>query len=239
MKPITDPLALARQAVADYRQCYGNDLVSIILYGSAASGDFDPARSDINLLIVLSVASVALMEKSLPVQAAWAKKRFPTPLFMDKAYIASSLDSFPVEFLNMKSRYTLLAGEDVLEGLSISGDHLRLQIERELKGKRLHLLQEWLHVRQHRHDARELMDASLRDYSAIFRALLQIRSIPVPADRPALFRAIEQAFGLGDQPFSRMYSALRQWKKKEAETIFYAYAEALMKITDVIDKQHS
>ena len=42
------------------------------------------------------------------------KKRSARPLFMDTNYISSSLDSFPIEFLNMRGCFKVLLGEDVL-----------------------------------------------------------------------------------------------------------------------------
>jgi hypothetical protein len=57
------------------------------------------------------------------------------PLFLTRSDLSSSLDSYPIEFLNMKNRYRLVYGEDVLQKLSFNPLAVRLQIERELKGK--------------------------------------------------------------------------------------------------------
>ena len=144
MRILKNPMDLAQQAAADYQVCYGAELLSLIVYGSAAGDEFDPKSSDINLLIVLKNVGLELLGKSRPIQEKWRKKRFARPLFMDREYIERSLDSFPIEFLNMKESYKVLYGEDVLAGLRIDPSDLRLQIEREMKGKWFHLLQGWL-----------------------------------------------------------------------------------------------
>jgi len=48
MAKITDPKTLFPDIVSDYQKIFGDDLTSIILYGSAAGPDFRPGKSDIN-----------------------------------------------------------------------------------------------------------------------------------------------------------------------------------------------
>jgi hypothetical protein len=38
----------------DYQKVFGKDLVSLILYGSAAGGHYVKGKSDINLLVVVT-----------------------------------------------------------------------------------------------------------------------------------------------------------------------------------------
>ena len=42
----------------DYLRVFDRELVSLILYGSAASGSYVRGKSDINLLVVLTVAGM-------------------------------------------------------------------------------------------------------------------------------------------------------------------------------------
>lgn len=41
----------------------GETLLSVVLYGGAARGRFDPAVSDVNLMLVLSAISIAELDK--------------------------------------------------------------------------------------------------------------------------------------------------------------------------------
>jgi len=63
---------------------------------------------------------------------------------LTKADIDSSLDTFPIEFLNIKRNYTVVFGEDILEGLAFEKEFIRMQCERELKGKLLLLRAEYV-----------------------------------------------------------------------------------------------
>ncbi len=188
MGTLANPIDLAKQAAADFKACYGGDLVSVIVYGSAAGRDFDPKKSDINLLVVLSAVTLAMLEMSISIQRKWMKSRFARPLFVDKEYIAGSLDSFPIEFFAMKDSYHVVAGEDVLAGLNIGQSDLRLQVEREIKGKWLHLNLGWLDSRRSPARLRRLLELSIREFSPIFRALMRVKELPIRAIGRRCFR---------------------------------------------------
>ena len=220
MTVIKDPITLARQAAKEYQDCYGPDLVAVIVYGSAAGKEFNPKSSDINLLIVLKDMALATLEKSQAIQDTWIKKRFSRPLFVDRDYIAGSLDSFPIEFFNMQHAYVVAYGEDVLARLVIKPEDLRLQIERELKGKWLHLQKVWLDTRKNDRRLKMLVELSIKDFTAIFRAMLFLKNEPVPKSIKALFSAARTH----DDP-ARM------------REVFPLYSQAIKELITCIDHQ--
>lgn len=84
----------------------------------------------------------AFFEALQPLVRLIRKRRLPEPLIVNRVFVESSLDSYPLEFLNMLTSYrNLLANTDILKGLSFAKADLRLQMERELKSK-------WLLTRQ-------------------------------------------------------------------------------------------
>jgi hypothetical protein len=237
MSTISDPIALAREAAQQYHGCYGDDLVSLVVYGSAAGEEFNQKFSDINLLIVLKNMTLMTLEKSQQIQDRWQKKRFSRPLFMDPEYIARSLDTFPVEFLNMQQSHVRVLGEDVLGGLQIKPHDLRLQIERELKGKWLHLLQGWLETRKKYLQLSRLVDLSLKDFAATFRAMLYLKAQPIPRRRKELFGAVAAAYGLTGNPFEQVLEAFESDNSRRILTIFPVYSQAVHSLIQSIDQQ--
>jgi hypothetical protein len=235
MKEIGDPVAYAKTAVDAYKKLYGTDCISVILYGSAAGGDFNPKKSDINLLIVLSSMDPALIAKSAGMQVKYERSRFCRPLILDKDYIAHSCDSYPMEFLDMKGCYQVLFGEDVLSPIVPDREHLRLQVERELKGKWLHLVHEFTFARKNRKNLSRLVQLSLKAYTPVFRALLVIKDMTVPRNRNDLFKDIEAAYSLTDRPFQNVAASLNTGSLAELEHAFVGYAMAIKKIIDFID----
>jgi predicted nucleotidyltransferase len=89
---------------------YGDDLVSLVLYGSAAGTDFVPDRSDLNFLVVLKCVTPEALRKAMPLVRAWHRQKIATPLFVDPEFLKNSLDVFPIEFLDMQEQHRVLAG---------------------------------------------------------------------------------------------------------------------------------
>lgn len=236
MSKINNPLELATQAAEEYRTCYGETLQSVTVYGSATGEDFDPKRSDINLLVVLDQVTLEAVEKSATIQHKWLKQRVARPVFMDHAYMSRSLDAFPIEFFNMQQGHTVLMGKDVLKDLKITRLDLRLQAERELKGKWLHLMQDWLVVKDHRKSLREFLHVSLVDFTAVFRALLHMRHHPVPPDKKALWDAVTQIYELEKNPFGDVHAAALQGDKKKMQGVFPDYVSAIEMLSEKIDQ---
>jgi predicted nucleotidyltransferase len=235
MSTITNPIEYAKSAVEAYRSLYGADLVSVILFGSAAGADFDPKKSDINLLVVLTMMDIELIAKSADLQEKLARKRFAAPLFMDKCSIAASRDSYPIELLDMKGNHHLLFGEDVLSCVATEPEHLRLQVERELKGKWLHLLQEFGLARKSKSRLLRLADLSLKSFLPIFRALLTLKGKSVPSNRSDVIDDTETLFSMADNPFRHIADAGSAGSLSELDTRFVAYSKAIKALIDRIE----
>ena len=60
-----DPRDIFRELTDDYKDCFGDELVSIILYGSAAGQDYRPGKSDINVMIVLTDNGIENLDQGL------------------------------------------------------------------------------------------------------------------------------------------------------------------------------
>ncbi len=92
------PESIFAAFTADYQKVFAADLESIILYGSAARGEYVAGRSDINFMIVLSDAGIEKLACAMPLVATWRKSRVGTPLFLSKEYITMSMTPSPSNF---------------------------------------------------------------------------------------------------------------------------------------------
>src|SRR5665647_1329976 len=84
----------------DYLKTFGKDLISLMLYGSAAGGAYVKGKSDINILVVLTPEGINRLEDGFALVKNWRKRNLAMPRVMTKAFIESSLDAYPIEFLN-------------------------------------------------------------------------------------------------------------------------------------------
>ena len=113
---------------------------SIYLVGGVLTEDYPEKASKIDSVIVLQKMDLAFLDVLAPLGKKYGKQGLAAPLIMDPGYIHSSVDVFPLEFLNFKLLHHTLYGEDLFAGLAINRQELRYQCERELKGKLI-----WLH----------------------------------------------------------------------------------------------
>ena len=114
-------------------------VLSVVLFGSAAAGDFIPGVSRYDLVIVLDRLGIDELDALAPVIREWRKAGNPLPLLFTPAKLQSSVDAFAIEFLDMQHDRRVLYGRDPIAGLKANPEHARMQIERELKGKSLAL----------------------------------------------------------------------------------------------------
>ncbi len=84
---------LISEFVEKIRAAAGANLVSVILYGSGAEGEFHPEYSDLNLLCVLRDASFASLTKITDVVEWWRSKKHRPPLVLTLAELKTSADT--------------------------------------------------------------------------------------------------------------------------------------------------
>jgi len=234
-----DPKEILDKFVNDCKGVYGNDLVSIILYGSGAGKDYVPGRSDINFMIILTEEGIKDPERAFGLVKKWRKRNVAVPLFLTDNYIKTSADVFPIEYLNFKRRYVPVYGEDILKGLSFKKELIRLQAEREIKGKLLLLRESYLETAGNKRGLTNIINQSLHAFIAIFNALLFMKDIDIPEGGRSLVLAVCNAFGLENSIFMKLIH-IREGKikpdEKELNMIFKNYLNEVHKLSKIVDE---
>ena len=163
---------LIAEFVEKIRVAAGENLVSIVLYGSGAEGEFHPEYSDLNLLCVLRDVSFASLASIATVVGWWRGKKHNPPLVLTPHELKSTADVFSIEFLDMKQRHRVLYGEDVLSPLVVPMHLHRSQLEYELREKLLLLRQHILLATDVDKQLWEVMLHSLSSFTTLFRHVL-------------------------------------------------------------------
>jgi predicted nucleotidyltransferase len=123
------------------KTAFGERLVSVILYGSAAMGDRLDRISDLNVLCVLDRIATAELAKSEPVFRWWMERGNPAPLLLTAEEVSTSTDCFPMEYHDMREQRRVLYGSDVIANLHVENSAYRAQVEHELRAKQIRLRQ--------------------------------------------------------------------------------------------------
>jgi hypothetical protein len=221
----------------DIDDLFGDGAVALIVYGSAATEEFVPKKSNVNILVVLDEDGIQNLQPVQKKIATWRKNRLH-PLFLTESYIERSLDSFPIEFLNMKSAYIILKGKDVLRHLEFDRADLRLQCERELKGNLLHLRQRFIQTQGKKNELAALVRESVTAFSAIFRALLFLKNQDYAVGKRDVIRQACKAFDMDETLFSRLIAVHRGTDKpsqSELAVLMDAYIRQIRALSQQVD----
>ena len=226
--------------VTRLKNAAGSNLLSVILYGSAATEEFHPGHSDLNVLCIMQSLGRDDLRKLHAASAWWAKKGHPAPLFFTLNELHHSADVFAIELMDIKAAHRVLHGEDVIASLHVPMDLHRLHVERELRNNTLRLRQHYL---MHPADSRktlELMTSSISTFAALLRhALMALGEDPPPTKRSTMDR-MGSVLGFDPSPFHTIFE-IREGHKRErdvdVQATFDAYLDRVVKVTEEIDRR--
>lgn len=230
----------ARLVARDFNNAFGDDLISVILYGSSLTSEYDPKKSDLNFLIVLSEEGIERLDRAHELVASWRKKKVSTPLFLTKTYIESSLDTFPIEFLNIKRNHKLILGEDVLEGVYFKRNFIRMQCERELKGKLLLVRQRYVETRGKPKVLKELISASVPTFIFVFKGLLYLLGKEVPETKRETVSMLGKELNLDEELFLSLLqieAGILKPSGQEIEDLFKNYLKEIRRLALLMDSE--
>ncbi len=204
-----EPAAEVRQRIDEMgkalAQGLGTGAECIAVYGSAASEDFSPGHSDVNLLIVLrrvTFADLRLIGATLQREAR-DDLVFATPLVIAPPFLNDAADSFPIELDDIAARHRLLHGQDLLSGIHVKTAHIREEAEREARGKLLHLRALVMHNPPEA-EMRHAMAGLVSTIALIERALLRGRQ-DTGLRGAALFAEIKNRQGISLHTLARLH----------------------------------
>lgn len=227
--------------IDDLRAAHGKNLASVILYGSAAAGDFVPRRSDYNILIALKKITPADLRAAQPPLREWSKLGHSLPVYFTVAELENAADVFPIEFHQMERARKILYGADVLENLKISDEHLRHQTEFELRSNLIKLRRAYIPASSSAESLINVMSNSLSTFAAIFRAVLLLYGIEPPITKHEIValtaqhlqiegRTFEQIFNIREHNFAKTLDEV------SANKLFADYMEQVEKVIEAVDK---
>ena len=210
MANIKNPNDIVTELVDDYKQVFGEVLLGVVMYGSAVTHEYRPGVSDVNILVVLADNAIEQVRKCRHIAQKWHKRNVAIPFFITPEFIASAVDSYPVEFLDIQTSHRILYGEDYFSRCEIDRENLRRQCERELRGVLIRLQKEFVGSGEKDHALCMITIASMKKMLPVFKALLRLNNKPVPKTQSDVVMAIEDLYDLGASALSGMLNLGRK-----------------------------
>ena len=148
------------------------NLECVILYGSAARGDFREGHSDLNVVCILHSLSVEELGRLAHVVKWWCvEQKEPAPLFFTKEELRHAANVFAIEILDMKRGRRVLYGADLIAKIEVPMNLHRVQIEHDLRTTVLKLRQHYLRAPG---DSNELAPVLRKSFSGVLTLLRHV-----------------------------------------------------------------
>ena len=157
------------------RATLGEQLLALVVYGSAAGGDWVDGRSDVNTAIVVPCVALDVLERLAPAVVRARERGFALPVVMDEEYLARARDTFPMELDDIHRQHRVLAGDDRFAALTVERAALRRECEYEARAKLLRLRALFLEAARTPEALEALMTGSLKTFIVVLRHFLRLR----------------------------------------------------------------
>jgi hypothetical protein len=227
------------QLVEKLGKAYGDRLVSVVLYGSAAAGDHHPKFSDYNVLCVLSEIAPRELAAGEPIFRWWREQGSPSPLLLTEDEVATSTDCFAIEFEDIKRNHQLLFGKDVITSLVVERTFYRAQVEHDLRAKLLRLRQKAAGMLSEGDLLRRLLLDSLSTFCVLFRHALLLHGVEAPVKKRETIERAAGHFGFAALPFEQLLD-IREERLKPREVdpvaLLSAYLSGIGVVIDAVDR---
>ncbi len=226
--------------IDDLKATHGRNLTSVILYGSAAAGDFVPKQSDYNILIALQRIAPEDLRNAHACIREWARLGNPIPVYFTVSELQNAGDVFPIEFHQMSLARKVLYGPDVLAGVIISDIFLRHQTEYELRSKLIQLRRQYIPASASVDGLKRLMADSLPSFAALFRAVLILHGLAPPATKHEIVAITAQHLNIDGGTFEKIFNIRENnfaevLDEKSANALFGIYLEQIEHVIHAVD----
>ena len=185
---------------------------SIHVVGSVLTPDYQAEQSDVNSIFVIRELRTDFLDFLVSLGKRFGRQMVAPPLLLTENYIQRSLDVFPIEFFNFREIHYTLSGDDILAGLEIDLECLRLQCEREIKARLLWLARIYLETLADNTRLSQALYNSITDYIPMFRAILFLIGSKIPPSAQEIAAAMESALKIDTGVFQN----LQTMKRKQA-----------------------
>jgi len=219
---------------AELKSTYGPNLEAVILYGSAARGEFHEGHSDHNIIVVLRDLSPMELAKPSRAVKKWVKSGNPAPIFFSREIIESAADVFPIEFSGIKEAHRVLYGDDPFGDIGIDMKNLRHQCEFELRSKLLALRQRIPLTCNDERAVLKLILESSSSFFAIFEGVLMLSGEKPRPEKKAMLEQLAKTTGVNPSVFLEILEARTGERSFSKSSAFEKLEQYLTSIEAVV-----
>lgn len=202
--------------VKDLKDIYGENLVSVVLYGENMDQESSYSQS---VLVIFNKLDASDLKNAIFAIKKWRKTKKPLPVVMSESEWFSSADIYPIEYTEIKNNYEILYGKNVVAPVMVSKYDLRLQCEYEIKNLLVRTRQLYLG----NSDNPKFMVKTLEEISVklirILKAALSLFDITAPDEYSEVIQKMKQNTLFDGEIFVEILSAKENKRKVAPQKI--------------------
>ena len=198
---------------AQLKEVYSDDLLAVILYGSAAGTNYQSGVSDINVLVILENSNAAKMFSLGKALKSILQKNRISPFIMTREEFTTSADVFPLEYCDILENNSVVYGNSDILKIKVNMANLRFELEEKLRGAVGDLRSMLIASSGSEKTLKDLILSWSGIGNIIFRGLLRLKNINCSGmDSKAILAEVEKTYDVKLEAFL-LLNDLRQSKK--------------------------
>ncbi|GEM_PF-4307354 len=214
---------ILRTFISDLQNVFKNSLRSVIIYGASVNGRHEKGKTEIRSLILLEEERTSTLRECLKKMEDWKKHDLAIPLIFTISDLIGSAETLPLEIFDIKSNYRCIYGPDPFEDLKLGMNNLRLECEHEIQTKTIQLKKAFLSLDKQNSDIRILIRDALQTFLIVFRNILRLKGLTVPAGDKAIVHAVVKNYSLHKEIFDSMLEVFFKTSRKTDEELMELY----------------
>ena len=209
---MADPKTTAAKLAQELRTTFGEDLRSVVLYGSVARGEAVPGISDVNVLVLLEDVGPSQLAASANLVQDWIRKGNTPPRVHSMDEWTGMRDTFAIEMSDMQDAREVLEGEDPVSEDSVDLADLRTHAESEMRHTLFNMRTRQLICANEPSELGLLLLAGMPSFAAYMRAALRLSGERPGLDTERVIESLAARLQLDAAPMRTCWRARKTLK---------------------------
>jgi hypothetical protein len=185
-----------RAAALNYLEAWqslaGDSLQALVFFGRVVTSRYERRKHLADNAVVLSAVDLNLLRRLAPAGKKFGRRGIAAPIILTPASLRDSLDTFPLELLEIQRQHVLIFGQDFFDALRFEPEHVRLQCERELKTLLIGMRQGLLAAAGREKQLHGMEVSAVENLLRTLRGLLWLKGLAEPDSPEGLIAGVEQ-----------------------------------------------
>ena len=206
---MADPRTTAAKLTAQLHMTFGDELRSVVVFGSVPRGEAIPGVSDLNMLVLLDSMAPPILVRAAPLLLQWIRQGNTPPYMYSWEEWQGMQDTFAIEIADMSDAREVMWGTDPVSTEAVTYEGLRIQAERETRDTLLHLRLRLMVNAQSPSEIGSLLLSGFPSFTAYMRAALRLRGEAPGIATRAVIERMAQVLEIDPAPMITCHDARR------------------------------